>query len=114
MEEYLCILSDMDEQEEMEESPENLTRELIEEKLKEAQERLEKYLGYQKLMEESGASQLSLTDVDAKLVKNKNGFAVAYNPQTAVDSETHLIRDFAMTNQVTDHGLLETTMKGIK
>ncbi len=45
-EEYLCILSDMDEQEYMEESPENLTRELIEEKLKEAQERLEKYLGY--------------------------------------------------------------------
>lgn len=113
-EEYLRILSDMDEQEEMEESPENLTRELIEEKLKEAQERLEKYLGYQKLMEESGVSQLSLTDADAKLMKNKNGFAVAYNPQTAVDSETHLIRDFAMTNQVTDHGLLEVTMKGIK
>lgn len=113
-EEYLRILSDMDEQEEIEESPENLTRELIEEKLKEAQERLEKYLGYQKLMEESGASQLSLTDADAKLMKNKNGFAVAYNPQTAVDSETHLIRDFAMTNQVTDHGLLETTMAGIK
>ena len=113
-EEYLRILSDMDEQEEIEESPENLTRELIEEKLKEAQERLEKYLGYQKLMEESGASQLSLTDADAKLMKNKNGFAVAYNPQTAVDSETHLIRDFAMTNQVTDHGLLETTMVGIK
>ncbi len=38
----------------------------------------------------------------------------AYNPQTAVDSETHLIRDFQMTNQVTDHGLLESTMQEIK
>ena len=47
-------------------------------------------------------------------MKNKNGFTVAYNPQTAVDSETHLIRDFQMTNQVTDHGLLESTMQGIK
>lgn len=57
---------------------------------------------------------MSLTDADAKLMKNKNGFAVAYNPQTAVDSETHLIRDFQMTNQVTDHGLLSSTLKEVK
>lgn len=65
-------------------------------------------------MEETGASQLSLADADAKLMKNKNGFAVAYNPQTAVDSNTHLIHDFQMTNQVTDHGLLHSTVKDIK
>ena len=112
--EYLRILKDMDEQEDLEETPDNLTREIVEAKLKEAQERLKKYEGYQKLMEETGASQLSLTDADARLMKNKNGFAVAYNPQTAVDSETHLIRDFEMTNQVTDHGLLDVTMKGIR
>ena len=112
--EYLRILKDMDEQEDLEETPDNLTREIVETKLKEAQERLKKYEGYQKLMEETGASQLSLTDADARLMKNKNGFAVAYNPQTAVDSETHLIRDFEMTNQVTDHGLLDVTMKGIR
>lgn len=47
-------------------------------------------------------------------MKNKNGFAVAYNPQTVVDSETHLIRDFDMTNRVTDHGLLNLTMAGIR
>lgn len=112
--EYLRILNDMDEQEDIEETPENLTREIVEAKLKEAQERLKKYEGYQKIMEETGASQMSLTDADARLMKNKNGFAVAYNPQTAVDSETHLIRDFAMTNQVTDHGLLDVTVKGIR
>ena len=112
--EYLRILKEMDEQEDLDETPEQLTREIIETKLREARERLARYEGYQKLMEESGESQLSLTDADAKLMKNKNGFAVAYNPQTAVDSETHLIRDFQMTNQVTDHGLLESTMEGIK
>ena len=31
-----------------------------------------------------------------------------------MDSETHLIRDFQMTNQVTDHGLLESTMQEVK
>ena len=104
----------MDEQEELEEIPEKLTREVVEAKLKEAQERLARYESYQKLMEETGASQLSLTDADARLMKNKNGFAVAYNPQTAVDSETHLIRNFKMTNQVTDHGMLNPTMEEIR
>ena len=47
-------------------------------------------------------------------MKNKNGFAVSYNPQTAVDSNTHLIHDFQMTNQVTDHGLLYSTLENIK
>lgn len=114
IEEYLRILDDTDKQEGLEENPENLTKELIEKKLKEARERLEKYEGYQKVMEESGQSQMSLADADARLMKSKNGFAVAYNPQTAVDSNTHLIRDFQMTNQVTDHGLLDSTLEEIK
>lgn len=112
--EYLRMLNEMDQQEEAEELPGELTKEILEAKLKEAQKRLARYESYQKLMEETGISQLSITDADAKLMKNKNGFAVAYNPQTAVDSETHLIRDFQMTNQVTDHGLLESTMQKIK
>ena len=114
MEEYLRILAETDELEEEEETEENLTKAVIEAKLEEARKRLEKYEGYQKLMEESGDSQMSLTDSDARLMKNKNGFAVAYNPQTAVDSETHLIRDFKMTNQPTDHGMLNRTMDGIR
>lgn len=112
--EYLRLLNEMDKQEEADEASGELTRESLEAKLKEAQERLARYEGYQKLMEETGASQLSVTDADAKLMKNKNGFTVAYNAQTVVDSETHLIRDFQMTNQVTDHGLLKSSMQEIK
>ncbi len=111
--EYLRLLQETDETDEAEEET-KLTRELVESKLAEARDRLEKYEGYRKLMEESGISQLSLTDADARLMKSKNGFVVAYNPQTAVDSETHLIRDFHMTNQPTDHGLLMETMSGIR
>jgi transposase len=111
--EYMRILADMDEKEELDEES-MLTKDTIEAKLKEARDRLERYKGYRKIMEESGASQMSLTDADAKLMKNKNGFAVAYNPQTAVDSETHLIRDYQMTNQVTDHGQLYPTMENIR
>ena len=112
--EYLRILNEMNQQEEVDEIQGELTRAELEAKLKEAQERLARYEGYQKLMEETGASQLSIADADEKLMKNKNGFAVAYNAQIVVDSETHLIRDFQMTNQVTDHGLLESTISEVK
>jgi len=75
IEEYLRILDDTDRQEDFEDNPEWLTREVIEEKLQEARERLKKYEGYQKIMEENGQSQMSLTDADAKLMKSKNGFS---------------------------------------
>ena len=114
IEEYLRILDDVDRQEDFEEDPDRLTKEMVEKKLEEARERVERYEGYQKVMEESGQSQMSLTDADARLMKSKNGFAVAYNPQTAVDSNTHLIRDFQMTNQVTDHGLLDSTLEEVR
>ena len=110
--EYLRMLNDFDEQEDLDDDT-KLTKELIEKKLKEAKERLARYEEYQKLMEKSGATQMSLTDADAKLMKSKNGFMVAFNPQTAVDSNTHLIRDYQMTNQVTDHGLLNSTLSDI-
>ena len=86
-----------------------LSREKLEQRLQEAQERLDRYKGYRQYMEENGLSQISITDADARLMKNKNGFQVSYNVQTAVDSETHLIRDFNMTNRVTDHGLMAPT-----
>ena len=68
-----------DRQKDFEDIPEQLTRELIEEKLQEARERLKKYEGYQRIMEENGQSQMSLTDAEAKLMKSKNGFVVVYN-----------------------------------
>lgn len=47
-------------------------------------------------------------------MKSKNSFIVAYNVQTSVDSETHMIKDYLVTNQVTDHGLIGATVAGIK
>lgn len=90
------------------------TREELEEKLKEAEERLEKYKAYREYMEEHHLSQLSLTDADSKLMKSQNGFRVAYNVQTAVDSETHMIADFQVTNNPTDYGELGETLKDLK
>lgn len=46
-------------------------------------------------------------------MKNKNGFGVSDNPQRVVDAENHLIRDYRMSNQVTDHSLKVTTVERI-
>ncbi|RKI73120.1 transposase, partial [Clostridium sp. 1xD42-85] len=59
-------------------------------------------------------TQISLTDPDCRLMKNKNGMDTAYNVQTAVDTETHLMMDYQMTNRNTDHGLMASTMEEIK
>lgn len=59
--EYLRILKEMDEQEEFDETPEDLTREVIAAKLREAQERLARYESYQKLMEKMDMNWRFLT-----------------------------------------------------
>lgn len=116
IEEYLRQLDMIDSIETAEEMEAEgiISRDIVEQRLQESQKRLEMYKQYRDYMEENGLSQISLTDADAKLMKNKNGFQVSYNVQTAVDSETHLIRDFNMTNQVTDHGLMSPTAEGIR
>ena len=110
--EYLRLIDEADGEEEA--ASGTLTKEDLEAKLQEYQERLERYRSYRELMERENLTQISLTDADARLMKNKNVMDVSYNIQTAVDSETHLIKDYQETNQVTDHGLLVSTMEGIR
>lgn len=109
--EYLRLIEEADKKEA---SDGMLTKDELEAKLKEAQERLEKYRMYRKIMERENLTQLSLTDVDARLMKNKNGMDVSYNVQTAVSSETHLIMDYEVTNHATDHGMMAPTTEQLK
>lgn len=110
--EYLRLMEIADADEEALEG--RFTREELERKVKELQERLEKYRGYRELMIKEGLTQLSLTDADCRLMKNKNGMDTAYNVQTAVDTESHMMLDYNVTNAATDHGQLAPTMGYIK
>ena len=109
IEEYLAALEESDG-----EDCRRLSRAELEEKLAKLQERKVRYEGYLKELEESGASQKSLTDPDSRLMKEGNGFSVGYNAQTAVDAESHLIAGFKMTNNPTDHGLLTDVARDVK
>lgn len=111
-ESYLRLLDEIDSNDE--ENAGSFTKEQLEEKLKKISERKSLYEGYLRKMEDENLSQIFLTDSDSKLMKNKNGYAVSYNIQTAVDSETHLIRNYETTTEVTDHGQLLNSIEEIK
>jgi len=86
----------------------------IKERLEELKKRKGRYEGYGKRMEETGETQLSLTDPEARLMKFKEGMEVGYNVQTAVDGRNHLIAAFEVTDKGTDHGLLEEVAGAVK
>lgn len=109
--EYLRQMENADKEEEL---PGQFTKEELDRKLSEAQKRLEKYKGYRKYMEDNNLSQLSFSDVDAKLMKTRNGFSVAHNVQTVVDSDTHLIVESHVTSNPTDYGELYETLKPVR
>ncbi|MCL2410535.1 MAG: IS1182 family transposase [Treponema sp.] len=69
-------------------------------------QRKSEYEGYRKDMEESEATQKSLTDPESRLMKYHGDTVVGYNVQTAVDSLNKLIVEFEVTNQAQDKNLL--------
>lgn len=77
-------------------------------------ERKEKYENIQKRMTDENLCQISLTDSESKLMKMNEGFGVCYNTQTAVDTGSHLIADFEVTDRATDHGQITKLAKKVK
>lgn len=91
-----------------------LTKAEIERKLEVCKERKERYEGYRNSLEETGESQISLTDEDARLMKQNEGFCVGYNTKTAVDAESHLIAGYNVTNSPTVHGQITDLATEVK
>lgn len=72
------------------------------EKLKALRKRKTEYEAHQKALQESGQSQLSLTDPESRLMKVQGDMKVCYNAQIAVDPKHHLIVADDVTNQGSD------------
>jgi len=64
---------------------------------------------HRETLEESGESQLSLTDPDARAMDAHTRVAVGYNVQIAVDTKHNLIAEQQVHNKVSDLGLLAET-----
>lgn len=74
--------------------------------VEELRTRQEKYEGILKELLESGERQILTTDPEARRMHSKDGFHCCYNVQTAVDSGSHMIAEYEVTNRNTDQGLL--------
>jgi transposase len=103
-----AYLDELDANDEKEPDEPKLTAEQLKEKIRKLRERLKKVKGLQRLMEETGETQISLTDPDARSMPIGGGRVtdVGYNVQVAVDPKHKLIVDHEVTNAVTERSLL--------
>lgn len=111
-----AYLQELDENDAQEPEERKLTAEELKEKIKALRERMKKYKGFKKQMEDSGESQISLTDPDSRSMPLAGGprTQVGYNVQVAVDEKHKLIVDHEVTNDVNDLGLLSRMAKQAK
>jgi transposase len=83
------------------------SEEEIKKRIVELKQRKQKYITLQKEMAETGASEVSTTDPDARLMAvNNNGLEVSYNVQTVVDQKHKLVVDSEVINNPADQGQL--------
>jgi len=94
--EYLAILDQTDKEESKALA---LSKKEITDKLKVLSKRKEKYGVLNTKLEESGDTQISTTDPDARLMCKGKGAQMAYNVQIATEEENKMIADFEVTNQ---------------
>jgi len=100
---YLQQLDEADEQEAL---PDQLSAAELQAKIEQLQSRQAKYQHELAEMEAHGDLQRSLTDPDSRVMPNSRKAPVAYNVQTAVDSKHHLMVAQDVSNEVTDRNQL--------
>lgn len=113
VEQYLKDLEEADQQE-GEKEEKKLTAEELQKKIAGIKKHLEKHKGLQEKLVESGESQISLTDPDARLMQTGKGADVCYNVQTSVDSKHKLIAAAELTSACADQGQLAQIAKQTK
>ena len=105
-EKITAYLAALDEQDKAERGTEP-DPEKIKAAIEELRTRQEKYEGILQELLDSGETQILTTDPEARRMHSKDGFHCCYNVQTAVDSGSHLIAEYEVTNHNTDQGLLQ-------
>ena len=106
-------LSDMDKNDQSEDKAPEMKK--IATRLQDLEARRDKYELYIQELNESGENELSEVDPDARLMGNsRDGVMMAYNVQSAVDSKTHIVLDFDVSLNPSDHYQLGNMVKKVK
>jgi transposase len=104
-------LKQLDQQDKQEAGQRGLSPEQLKEKIERYKERREQYEQLKSNLEQSGESQVSLTDPESRSMRVGHGVEVSYNVQIVVDHKHKLVVEHAVTNEVTDQGQLSTMAK---
>ena len=104
------ILNDIDN---IEFDDDGITKEELFSKLQRCQIKLNKYKTIENKMLMEGASQISLTDPDSRLMKDNDRFTVGYNDQVLVDSD-HFVKGFKLTDNPADLGSITDISTEVK
>ena len=83
-----------------------LSAEELKEKIAQLKERKKELQSVAEDLEQSGATQVSLTDPDSRAMSMGRGSTIGYNVQAAVDAKHSLIVDTHVTNTTSDLGAL--------
>ena len=76
----------------------------LNEKIGKLEEEKQRYEQIQGQMKATGQREVSLVDPDSRLMRvDSQRLEVGYNIQTSVDAKRHLIVDFDVINNSTDH-----------
>ena len=86
----------------------------LKEKIEALKQQMEQLKAIEAQMNASPDKQVSLTDPDARSMKNREGGIVGYNVQTAVDAEHHLIVAHEVINEGVDRDQLSTMAEKAK
>jgi len=109
-------LDEMDTADEEEPEDKKLSAEELQEKIEEMKHRRAKAEKMRRKLDESGETQISVTDPDSRMMPVSGGRRtdVCYNVQICVDQKHKLIPDHEVTNAVTDRDLLSYMAKRVK
>src|SRR5499426_1896288 len=102
-------LKELDRQDKQEVGERSLSTEELKEKIERYKQRRGQYEQLKKDLEQSGESQVSLTDPQSRAMRVGHGVEVSYNVQIVVDDKQKLVEQ--VTNEVTDQAQLSTMAK---
>ena len=119
LEQYLDEFQRTDSIEELTEELESLTgndeiNTALVDKIIELQSKIEELELQKKQLEESGKKYISLNDVDANLMRSRDGKIPAYNAQVGVDGKNKMILLSEITTEVSDINLLKEDVDKMK
>jgi hypothetical protein len=118
---YLKEIEENDRTEEVASSPQPRTRmrtmsrqSQLTGRVQKLREKMNLYSGLLRNLNESGKNEVSLTDPESRLMKDRGRLAVCFNTHVAVDSKEHMIVEYDVTNDAGDNNSLSPIAKSAK